>query len=786
MNAPKKSTSTKKTEVARVSNPSAPKIPLSVGAKRKLLAALLLLILTAGYAALFFIPEFPGAIWVRLLLPIPFAPLMGLAVFFLLKKSLTARDLEYIKDEENFARALKAMKQAKFYTKKFPGFPRGIRREAIPSAIVGLLLFVLMLIVSPCRPPQAPMPDFAEMAAAEFYHPYLFAVGDNVLALAPPMLTDTGDWSEKIPSEYLEWTMYADMFRNRFAQAHATGNLSETKTSGVWLAMAQASLLAGEGERAAEEYRQVLDAGKTDPEIVFQAAIAQAYSGNVREAAKAMNELDAKAVAEAIGDDQALPHWKLALRLLQGELNDAVCADYRKFFLRQSNALAKSNQKNSPADNSAAGEKKSKSDASDANGSGGPDQRALLERRVRAAGANMAVLQILSGDCASAVPTANALIPLTHSLVPRSAKILRMCVLNTKAYAASALGSGFSDNAKEWGPDMAFSSPEEYFEQTRKVFEEILTLERAPGETLEPTYRKSVFFLGPWVGEAQSALTNRFSSERFPDAKTFQKKYAELFELIGGLHKAWTLTEAAKVPYWAVPVEQFLMRSSLIVDGRDTDEHYAVALKVASEKFQKDSSFPRLTTETLMKELQVLGLFAAKEALTIRMLDQLQDDQKKLVRETRDSVPENHPLIARQALNSLRLALIRKDLSKKTLGVVRAALIQAEEVLAKWKYPDEYWLVQDLTAAQTLVKAMKEKEQDKIQAIYEPFLQKMEANLFRQSGLFRDCAFALQHRGFTADADAMNRSARTIFNQQIFRDNTRHFLILQMDKILKH
>lgn len=794
MNAPKKSTSPKKSEAPRSSKQSVPKKPLSVGAKQKLFASVFLFLFLAVYVALFFIPEFPSAIWIRLLLPLLLAPFMSVAIFFLLKKSLTARDLEYIKDEENFARALRAMKQAKFYTKKFPGFPRGIRREAIPAAIVGILLFVLMTLVSPCRPPKEPTPDFAELAAEEFYHPYLFAVNDNVLALAPPMLADAGEWAERIPTDYLEWTIYAEMFRNRFEEAHALGNLSEIKTSGVWLAMAQASLLAGKGDRAAEEYRQALDLGKTDPQIAFQAAIAQAYAGNLKEAAKAMSELDAKAVAEAVGDDQALPHWKLALRLLQGEMNDVVCAEYRKFFRRQSDALAKFNQKNSASansasSNSASGKKKSKSDASDAsdaNGSSAPDQRVLLERRVRAASVNMAVLQVLSGDCASAVPTANALLPLTHALLPRNAKILQMCVLNTKAHAASTLGSDFSDNAKEWGPDMVFASPEEYFAQARKKFEEVLALERPETEAADPAYRKSVYFLGPWVSEAQVALTTRFTSEQMPDARTFQTKYAELFELLGGLHKAWNLTEAAKIPFWAVPVEQLLMKSSLIVEGRDTDEHYAVAIKVAAEKFKKDSAFPLLSTETLMKELQLLGLFAAKEALAIRMLDQLQDDQKKLVRESRDSLPEDHPLIARQALNTLRLALIRKELSKKTLGAVHSALKQAEEVLAKWKYPAEYWLVQDLTAAQTLVQAMKEKEQDKIQAVYEPALKAAEANLFRQSSLFRDCAFALQHRGFSAEADAMNRSARTIFNQQIFRDNTRHFLILQMDRILKH
>ncbi|MBE6428593.1 MAG: hypothetical protein E7028_08460, partial [Planctomycetaceae bacterium] len=273
MNAQKKSNPPKKSEAAKVSKASAPKKNMSVGAKQKLFASVFLFILLTAYVVLFFVPEFPNALWIRLLLPLLLAPLMSCAIFFLLKKSLTAKDIEYIKDEENFARALKAMKQAKFYTKKFPGFPKGIRKEIIPSAVSGLVLFILMTLISPCRPPEMPMPDFAEMAAEEFYHPYLFAVSDNVLALAPPMLMDTGDWAANIPPKYLEWTMYADMFRNHFELAHANGNLSETKTSGVWLAMAQASLLAGKGERAAEEYQAVLAAGKTDPEIAFQAAI---------------------------------------------------------------------------------------------------------------------------------------------------------------------------------------------------------------------------------------------------------------------------------------------------------------------------------------------------------------------------------------------------------------------------------------------------------------------------------------------------------------------------------
>ncbi|MDO4425031.1 MAG: hypothetical protein Q4D17_04625 [Planctomycetia bacterium] len=783
MNAQKKSNPPKKSEAAKVSKASAPKKNMSVGAKQKLFASVFLFILLTAYVVLFFVPEFPNALWIRLLLPLLLAPLMSCAIFFLLKKSLTAKDIEYIKDEENFARALKAMKQAKFYTKKFPGFPKGIRKEIIPSAVSGLVLFILMTLISPCRPPEMPMPDFAEMAAEEFYHPYLFAVSDNVLALAPPMLMDTGDWAANIPPKYLEWTMYADMFRNHFELAHANGNLSETKTSGVWLAMAQASLLAGKGERAAEEYQAVLAAGKTDPEIAFQAAIALAYSGKLEDAAKALGELDAKAVAEAIGDDQALPHWKLALRLLRGELNEFVCADYKKFFLRQSNALARFNQKKQSADDSASNEKKS---ASSSLNTEIRTEQQLLERRVRAASTNMAVVQLLSGDCASAVSTANAVLPLTRSLVPRGAKILQMCALNTKAHAAASLGTDFSDNAKEWDQSMVFSSPEEYFTRVRKMFEEILALERLETETADPAYRKSVCFLGPWVSEAQAALTNQFSSEQFPDAKTFQTKYADLFELIGGLHEAWNLTEAAKVPFWAVPVEQLLMKNGLILEGRDTDENYAVALKTVKEKFQNGSAYPLLVTETLMKELQVLGRFAAKEGLTISMLNQLQEDQKKLVRETRDAVPENHPLIARQALVTLRLTLIQKDLSKKALGTVHTALTQAEDILAQWKYPEQFWLVQELTAAQTLTQAMKEKEQDKIQAVFEPLLKKQESNLFRQSSVYRDCAFAFQHRGFTAEADAMNRSARTIFNQQIFRDNTRHFLILQMDKILKH
>lgn len=173
-------------------------------------------------------------------------------------------------------------------------------------------------------------------------------------------------------------------------------------------------------------------------------------------------------------------------------------------------------------------------------------------------------------------------------------------------------------------------------------------------------------------------------------------------------------------------------------------------------------------------------------AVPISMIDTLQDDQRKLVKDTKSALPENHALIARQALVTARLILMQKTLKKKDLENLTLALGQAEAILKTWNYPQESSIMLDLAAVKRLTNAMKKKEEAEIQEVFAAAIQENEANLFRQSNVYRDLGFALQHRGFISEADAANRSARTIFNQQIFRSNTRHFLLLQIDKILKH
>lgn len=773
----------------------------SLSSKRKILASIALALLVGGYAALFFVPGVPGNFWMRFLLAFLFSLLMGTSVFFIIKKRLTAEDIAYIKDEENFARAVRAMKQTKFYTQKLPGFPKGIRKEIRPAAITGFVLFLLMLIVSPCRPPEAPMPDFSKMAAQEFYYPHLFAASDSMAILAPPVLSaETEAWAGQIPPRYLEWTMYAEMFGNHFETANANGNLCETKTSGVLLAMAQASMLAGQYERAVLEYQEVLDSGNADPAVAFQQAIAIAYAGRLKDAVRAMKALDAKKVAEAIGDDLALRNWLLVLQILQGDLGEETISAYASLYRRQSGALAKLNETQGAA-GSARNSGKSDSGKSDSgkgdSGKGADPKtdaaaqnelaaRRLLERRVASSAANMAVLQIFQGDFMNAVPTANAALLLSRNAASRSAKIMRLCAFNTKGYACGFLGSRFDDPAKEW--DEVFTAPEGYFGKVRSLYEEILAASRLETDAVNPASKKAPFSLLPWCAEVQFALTNRFTSEAFPDEKAFQQKYEEPLTLASGLHKIWSANETRQIPLWAIPVENLLMRESLILEGIDKDDNFQIAVRVSDANLQKENALPLLATRMQRMEIQLLGRFAAREALTISMLETLLDDQKKIVRLTENALPENHPMIGRQALATLRLTLIKKSLSKKDFGTVQAALNRARTVLGASQYPADSWLMNELGAAERLTDALKLKKKDasEIQAAFEPAIRQTGSNRFWQSFVYRDLGFALQHHGFTTEADAANRSARTIFNQQIFRSNTRHFLILQMDKILKH
>lgn len=776
--------------------------------KRIIWGFVLLFVSVGAYTGLFFVPKFPNYIWLRVMLAAVFAALLATAFFLLIKKRLTAKDLQFIEDEENVARAIRALKLAKFYTKKFPGFPHGVRKEIFPAILVGLILFPVFCLVSPCRPPEAPLPDFSRMTAQDFYYPFLFAASDSQAILAPPMLSiETEEWADKIPPKYLEMMMYAEIFRNRFEAGYAIGNLYDQKTAGVLTAMAQASMLLGEYSRAVSEYDEALQKNQP-PEIVFQKGIALAYAGRLKESAEVLDSLDPKAVKDALNDDFALPHWKLAVKILQGDLTQETLDNYRKFEELAKRAVKTSSPQpeagksetaqvvgktdsakadSGKANTAKAPQKSRKSEAAElkAQAEALAAQR-LQERRVMSTGNNAAVLQLLAGKYANAIPTANSVLLQSRGKeARRTAKIIQMCAINTKGYAVGNLKSAEEDRVKELSSDVVFDTAAGYFTKVRSLYEEALAFEHEDSQTANPAFKKTPYFLLPWVAELNFTLTDQFTSKDFPDSKSMQENYADLLALCEAQHKSWSLADVSRVPAYAVPVENLLMRTSLILDGQDRDEYSKLALKVCGSKLQKDNSLPLLTTLTLRMELNLLGRFGANEALAIKMYQQLSEEQRK-TQKASIFLPENHPLLGRQELTAMRLTLIHKDLTTKDFKVVNAALARAAEILEPLKLPAENWIMQELAESQRLGNALKKKESSEIQAIFTPEINKLAGNHFRQSWVYRDLAFALQHRNFIAEADSANRSARAIFNQEIYRNNTQHFLILQIDKMLKH
>jgi len=763
---------------------------LGLTAKRRILGFILFVVSLGAYAGLFFVPKFPGFLWLRLTLALVFAGLWGVAIFLLIKKSLTAKDLQFIEDEENIPRAIRAMKQAKFYTKKFPGFPHGIRKEIFPSFIVGLVLFPVLCLVSPCRPPEVPLPDFCRLAAQDFYYPFLFAISDSQAILTPPMLSiETEEWADKIPPKYLEMTMYAEIFRNRFEAGYAIGNLYDQKTAGVLTTMAQASMLEGEYARAVSEYEEALKTNQSQ-EIAFQRAIALAYAGRLKDSAEALDALDAKAVKQALDDEFALPHWKLVVKILQGDLSQETLDAYKKFEeLAKRVVKTASTPQNVETTEKAESAKKSGKQSEAARLKAQTEALAvqrLQERRVMCTGNNAAVLQLFAGKYANAIPTANSVLLLARGKARRSTKLIQMTAINTKGYAVGNLRSSAEDQVKELEADAVFDSQAGYFARVRALYEEAIALEVDEGQTVKADVQKEPFDLMPRVAELNFTLSDQFTSKEFPDAKSMQEKFADLLTLCESLHKAWDLADVSRVPVYAVPVENLLMRTTLILDGQDRDENAGFALKVCAAKLQRENALPLLATKTLQMELNLLGRFGADEALAIKMYEKLSADQKKTRKISRDALPEFHPLLARQDLASARLTLIHKGLDAKDVKAVNAAMASAAAILEPLKLPPENWVTQDFAEAQRLVNALRKKEESEIQTIFDPEIKAQEGNLFRQSWVYRDLAYALQHRNFTGNADSANRSARTIFNQNIYRNNTQHFLILQVDKILKH
>ncbi len=507
----KKAESEKKTKSASVR--------ISLTAKRKICATIVLIFLALGYGALFFTPGLPGALWMRILIAFVFSALMVPAVFYLIKKQLTEQDMKYIQEEENYARAIRAMILTKFYTKKFPGFPHGVRKEILPSIGVGFLSFLLMCVVSPCRSPEAPLPDFSKMAAQEFYYPQLFAASESITILAPPLLSaETERWAKEIPPKYLEWAMYADLFQNRPENAYAAGVLCSEKTAGVWLAMAQASLIIGEYDRAVAEYEEAQKLGYIGAEIAFQRAIALTYAGKLEEAEKAFDALNSKALADTIGDATALTHWKLIIKILLGDLSEENSLAYESFYRKQDRALKKFNAKRSETDSGAEKEVK------DANISKDNDanRKIMFARRIRSTANNMAAIHVLRGEYDRAMPTADAALPYANTISERSALVLKMTVNNTKGLAAGYLGTEIKEDA---------TPASGYFAEARTLYESYLSQALPEGATLSADYRNTAFYATSWCNEANIALTNQFTSETFTDAKAFQEKFPEALDL---------------------------------------------------------------------------------------------------------------------------------------------------------------------------------------------------------------------------------------------------------------
>ena len=115
---------------------------------------------------------------------------------------------------------------------------------------------------------------------------------------------------------------------------------------------------------------------------------------------------------------------------------------------------------------------------------------------------------------------------------------------------------------------------------------------------------------------------------------------------------------------------------------------------------------------------------------------------------------------------------------------VNAALNNAEQILGALNLPADNWIMQELAEAQRLGSALKENGSDDIKKIFSLEIDKQDGNRFRQSWIYRDLAFALQRRNFTAAADKANREARAIFKKEIYWNNTHHFLIRQISKIV--
>ncbi|MDO4576114.1 MAG: hypothetical protein Q4D98_12975 [Planctomycetia bacterium] len=720
---------------------------------------------------------------VRFAFAVIFSVAFGFAFYLMIR---IPDDLPTVGEHVDFGRAIREAKNAAKYF-SVPGLKRKLRKEAIPSAILGLILLVLGTIFGPFQAPEILLPDFSEMVVKDMFEPYLFLADDTQAILAPPTLSaETEQWRERIPDRKntkAVWKIYRNLFEGNYREAVELGHLAlgdpeETDAATIRLALGQALLLAGDYEKAADTLGTPDDAPTTFGK--YQAAIAMAYAGRLKPARLFFDSMEA--APEGIPSEQ-VAHWKLLLQILRGENPDGVREEYgrlwndaRKAYFRMSGQAEETETVTRASDEQA-------QNTGEAN-QNFVDQFAMLSN-------NQSVLQVLSGEYDKAVMNAEAVKTLGNYFmkgVARTKKTQELCAWNTQGVALCMLGK------RPQGENEETASEEKPREKT--TVEKMLETSPLPTECFQNAEAactalglpaESPYVILVAANQLRGVVRQDFSTPSLPQASRLQEQYADKIQRLRDIQSGWEKEiqdglEPRDLPAWGIAVQDTLWWYYTRVEGREkvADRNFQMALDLCSAKLGGKNTLPEIAANTRSIEAAVFGRFATDNRLG--KLDETQSRLKKYTVAAAKILPRQHPLLVRLQLQNGRVAML-----KKQWKTARTHLANAEEILKKAALPTWHPLRLERNKLQGMVDAIQAEEPEKRVEIFDSlrteYTRTQGEKSLEMAKLCQDFGFVYQMCKEPEKAEEAYREALATY-QGVFGADSRHQWIRNVEKIL--
>ncbi|MDO4550708.1 MAG: tetratricopeptide repeat protein [Planctomycetia bacterium] len=639
--------------------------------------------------------------------------LLGSAAGFLFLWRPIQENAEMI-SHEDFGRALRAQKIAEKYI-LLPGIKRNVRKETVPAAIIGVIIFLLGISpLGPFKNIKIIYPEGTILIARDLLRPTLFLAGDSLALLTPPALSPhTEAWEKVFPEKTPSTKLIRLILQGKYQEAADLGNvtpLSDADNLTFQIAHAQALLLNQEYERALKEFLSILEK-KPSAEIKSQIAVTYMYLNDLHSAQEYLNQLSSDTWHNDFFNPEIIhEHLSLLHSVLSGK-NIRTCGDKMKrlwntqwnTYLSCINGEEENSTTKTQKKSSAEKEISLQSAAETLQNAQLQNLTEEQENLARQVGTdfmvfnnNHAVLMVLLGTYAGAYHEAEWSFHLAEEFssgTGRLSKFISASAWNTQGIILTCFekipakeedsAKTISDNQKIQKDEKLptniqavmniladTSSANNCFQQSEKLFREL-------GED-----ENSVMYLILQSNLLAYYIQCEFSTYALPTQTLFQEIAKNPLRTVREISQKQNKRmeegfSPKSAPTWIIAADNALMHYYSKVEGREKilDQCFQTATAISSQKLGEDS-LSEIALRTLYIEMRISSRFAKNEILG--SLKETENMLTKCLSTAEKKLPPSHPLLARLSICNARMALMNNNYKKAGDAIKKTQNIYTE------------------------------------------------------------------------------------------------------------